>query len=511
MGSPYSLGVNTDFDLKEHEKAFDEMPEGAQKEAARPVMKALKDGTIKPDELPGLAARGQPPQPTPGQSPYGLPGVPQAGPPTEAQAAAGQSGPPPLKQVGPPTAAQAGYTPPSTPSQAALNPVAVKAQFPGPFADQAHLAQEAPVAPRSGLSTHDQLINDLKRVSSNTRPQGMAADELAAQGQAISQLPAVARANQGLSDQENYLKMQMGQPRPPLNGDLGGFLAMLSKPGGPNLAEGYHAPETAAAQRNRIMEALQKVQTDRQSLAGNVIAGVKASKGGSLGDILTAADQLKQQQGAVDPLTGAGAGLEDRNNRFFLGSIKSSMKELQDANASNQEAQRLLASGTSVGDTTFKDRFLKAMIGGRVTNFDLMRQSGDQSLANKAEQVIRSLDTGNMTTMSRAEYQDALRVMQDATRWESERRIADLRDVGIGNLKLPPDRVEEGLKLGGLDHIGAVPQSTLDQSANKSAHTVGAAGGATVQRMIRVKAPDGTVGNFPAGKALPKGYSRVGS
>lgn len=499
MGSPYSLantpapgpslGAQTDFDLEAHQKAFNAMVDGTpEKEAARPVMKALEDGTIHPSELAGLAAQAQKakddaPAPqgalAPGASPYGVPGVPAAGPPTQAQAAAGQSGPPPVVQAGPPTQAQAAAADPmnqkiaqSQAAQAGLNKTATLAQFPGNFQGAGRLAPEAPVAPRSGLSTHDQLINDLKKVNTNVRPQGMSPEELAAQGAAISNLPAVARANQGLSDQENYLKMQMDQPRGPLSGDLGGFLAMLSHPGGPNLAEGYHAPETAAQQRTRILEALQKVQTDRQALAGNVIAGIKASKGGTLGDILTATDQLKQQQGAVDPLSGAGAGMEDRNNRYFLGAVQHDMKELQDANSSNQEAQRMLASGTSVLDTTFRDKFLKAMIGGRVTNYDLMRQSGDTALAERAQQVLSTMGSGTFSSTNRAEYQDALRVMAEATQYESNRRMADLREVGLNNLRLPPDRVEAGLALGGSSHMGPMDQPTLNASQKKSAAKV---------------------------------------
>lgn len=476
MKSPFSLGVNSDFTLSdEDQKALEALPPD-EKEHAERTLKAIKSGDITPEQLPALAQQGQAAlspaaAPAAGTSPYGLPGVPQAGPPTEAQAAAGMSGPPPIMQQGP------GLAPPLDPMNAQL---AVQAKQQTDNNQQAFLAQypsfggiqvpgATPVPARSGLSNHNQLVQDMLSRASDTRPQGMSPEEIKAQAEAISNIPIVKQAQEGLSQQENLLKMQQEPKSFWETANWGPAMAFFDSKRGSNMAGAYKAPETAAAEQKRIMDALQKIQTDRQALAGNVVSGIKASKGGMEGNVIAQDGKLTQFSGAVDPLNNRTTA---SMARLLMNGTAADMKELNSANAATQEAQRMLASGSSILDTTFRDKFLKAMIGGRVTNYDLMRQSGDTALADRAEQIMNTMTSGTFSPKNRAEYQDALRIIQEANQHEAAARITDLRRVGTVGLGLPEDQVEGILSVGHLGNFSSVPDSVLQQSKAKSERAV---------------------------------------
>lgn len=487
MRSPYSLGANTDFELDaESEKALKDLPPEMQA-IARKGLEALKSGAIPPETHEALAQQGQQalsrPQPAPagpaaqppGMSPYGVPGVPQAGPPTQAQAAQGQSGPPPIVQAGPPTQSQDAALNARLAAQKAqvaqTNQRFVEAQAGGsPFMPGAtQLPDQKPVTPMSGLSNHQKLVNDLMNRETDTRPQGMSPEEIQKQASAISDIPIVRQAQEGLKGQEDLLNMQRGMKRDPLaTANLGPLMALQDHFLGSNMAGSYQAPESAGAQQKRIFDALQKIQTDRQALAGNVVSGIKASKGGTLGDIISTGGKTELYQGAADPAAGPAAARADKNVRALMTGVKGDMTELNQANAATQEAQRMLASGGSVLDTTFRDKFLKAMIGGRVTNYDLMRQSGDSALADRAEQIFNSAAAGTFTPKNRAEYEDALRIIQEANAHEAAARLADWRETGLGALGLPAERVDAAIKVGHGSNFAPIGAATLETSKKKS-------------------------------------------
>lgn len=474
QNSPYSLGANADFQLDpETVKALAELPPEMQ-EVAKRGLEAIQSGKVPAAAHPTLASEGQkilaarlkaaqqggdqgsdqaeaaPEVPSFPGSPYGVPGG-KVGPETREQAVNEQ-----LQ-----AAAQ---------KKSATNLSITNAQQSGSSYDMP--AQHA-VGAMSGLSNHQKIVSDLFDKSSDTRPQGMTPEEWNAQTSMISGTPIVDQAQKGLKTQEDMLNMQLGAKRNPLEtANLGPLMALQDHFLGSNMAGAYTPPETASVQQKRIFDALQKVQSDRLGLAGNVIAGVKASKGGLVGDVVTGGQKIEASQGAVDPMGSTGAARADRNARTLMGAAHADMKELNAANAATQEAQRMLASGGSILDTTFRDKFLKAMIGGRVTNYDLMRQSGDTALADRAEQVMNSMANGSFTPKNRAEYQDALRIIQEANQHEAAARMADLRKVGIGGLGMDPDRTDAVLSIGHLANFAPVSTGTLDSSKKKSAAAV---------------------------------------
>lgn len=480
MPSPYSPQAAFELD-PESAKAIEGLSPEMQ-EVAKRGLTALQGGQIPSDQHAELSQRGQaamgrsPASATPpqrmGTSPYGVPGVPQAGPPTEAQAAAGMQGPLPLMQAGPPTEAQAGATAQEGTIRPAMNSPTQRAPqgTVSPFIPGAtQLPEQQGVAPMSGLSNHQKLMNQLFDKASNTRPQGMAPDEISNQAAAISNIPIVKSAQEGLKTQEDMLNMQKNAPRSGLaTGDLGGFMALQDHFLGSNLAASYKAPETASAQQKRIFDALQKIQTDRQALAGNVVSGIKATSGGTLGNVITTGGKTEMYQGSQDPMMGPAASRADKNVRALITGVKGDMAELNANNAATQSAQRMLASGGSILDNTFRDKFLKAMIGGRVTNYDLMRQTGDTALADRAEQVLHTMTDGSFSPKNRAEYQDALRIIQEADAHEAKARIDDWRDTGLTALQLDPARVEGALKVGHAGNFVPVSPDALSVSKKKS-------------------------------------------
>lgn len=484
MASPYSLGADTQLD--DPEALLKDLPPELQ-EAAKRGLAALPN--IPPEAHAQLAQQGgmalmahQASQMPKGfryasSGPYGVPGG-QNGPETEAQATDEK------------IAAQ-------KQNEASRNQQFMEAQAGGPFSGVQRLPEAKPVAARSGLANHQKLIADMLNKASDIRPQGMAPEELQAQAQALSDIPAVKSAQEGLKTQENLLNMQLGQKTSPLEtANIGPLMALMDHYLGSNTAAAYKAPEGAGAKQKAILDALQKVQTDRQALAGNIVHGIQASKGGAAGDVTTSGQKFEQFQGAGEGKGGMG---DARNIRALVTDVKGDMHELNAANAATQEAQRMLASGGSILDTTFRDKFLKAMIGGRVTNYDIMRQSGDTALADRAEQVWNTMESGTFSPKNRAEYQDALRIIQEANAHEANARLNDWREVGTGAFGLEPSRVESALHVGHGGNFAPVAEATLGKSADKSHKKMNAVTG---DDLIRVRDPaTGKTYKMPAANA----------
>lgn len=457
MPSPYSLGADTQLP-----------PDLAQ--MAQMGMRALQSGQVAPeDAMANLKKMGF--------SPFGIPGG-KIGPETEGQSNAED-------MINQKLAAQKA-------NEAQDNQQQFNAQMG---------ISMSPVAKGSGLTKREEGIQKFLDVDKDQRPQGLSDEEFQKRYGQVTGTPQYQRQEQGLNDVEGYLKGQLDKPT---QLDLSPILATIDHWTGSKLAGAYARPESSSAQAKRIMDALQKTQKDRADLETGTTKGIYSGLTGSLGTTSTAMDQIKSFMQAADP--SARRTPEDQAIARFVPQVQKDMAELKGSNAALNEADRLLASHTSISDNVFRDKFLKALIGGRVTNYDLMRQSGDTALADRAEQIFESAASGTFSPRNRAEYLDAVRVIREANAHEAQLRMHYWQDVGTKSFQISPERVAPVVDLGALG-VGQAPSpAVLKHSAAKTKHAMDAS---DPTALVRVKGPDGKTYKMPASnldKAKKQGY-----
>lgn len=493
--NPYSAGASAQLS-DEDEKEIQKLPPALQ-QVARVGRQQMLAGNLPKEAHPVLAAQGA--KVLAAAAAGGTPsGEPQAGgnspvstpTPNSTPATAGPTGSPapgarPAPPMASPYGVRGGQIGPETEDQAINEKLAaqkaqqaksnleqVQAQQGDTTPAAAALSRLTPVTPGSGLSEHDKLVQDFKKNLSDTRPQGMSPEEFKSQSESVMSTPAFKSAQEGLDAQENYLKMALQKPQAGLTGNLGPMLAFLDARNGSNMAGAYKAPETDQAYRARILAAMQNLTKDRTALATNVIQGIKASKGGTLGESGFYGGNQATGQAAEDPMAKM-ARVNAANQRSFMTQYGADMKELNEANTNNRQAQQMLASANPVLDKVAIDGILKSAIGGRLSNYDIQRQGqGDPSWADRVENAISIASNGTMINKNRAEYMDALRVIQEANRREAILRQADWQKAGVEGLGIDPDRVQGLLNVGHVPSFAPLPQSTKNASRAKTLQAV---------------------------------------
>lgn len=505
MDSPYTLANPTDdFDLKAHEDAFDKLPDGPDKEAARPVMAALKNKTISPAELPALAAQAQAQKqsaaPAPDSSPNGLPGIPQAGPPTQAQAAQGMSGPSPLMQAGPanqrgndtpaaapvaPSSSQGGnpYGVPNVGSQtqsgpatfaqaqsdpmpnrnpAMQNPQAQAVAMPGQITPQARanqiavLAQQGgwpiqgtntpmgvPVQARGSGGTATETATQSQGLKSfNTQKNGMNPDTIASVLSAVNNSDVNRQAQGGINALQNQLAMMQPKDRGAMGGDLGGFMAMFSKPG-QNLAEGYVPPAqrdmAAQAQRIGLME---KIQAAQDSLANNQSSILKAGSGGLVGTQQDAMMRIMQMIGSKDPQLGSNP---VRAANSFNTMTSKALKSNDTAADILSEVAREVVTGSNLADARLPILRAKIDASGRPNQSEVDMEGGDRSFIEQINQKIHTFTQGDMSPHNRQLFMEDLKNLAQLHQTERDQMFNRFREQGRTQYQQTPDQIEAAL------------------------------------------------------------------
>ncbi len=189
------------------------------------------------------------------------------------------------------------------------------------------------------------------------------------------------------------------------------------------------------------------------------------------------------------------------------------MKPIQEAVASGRSAMSLLAMGHPVSDWAFRDQFIKALTGGRVTNYELMTQTGDKSLAERAKQYVNTITDGTFTPKNRAEYQEVLRVIQEANEHEAALRLAHQKRIGLESYGLTAEQVDpivSGYDTSSLSpaKVKAIGVKSQKAVANPPPNP-GAPAPAVKAGTIRMRAPGGGTGTVSAARKdefIKKGY-----
>lgn len=447
MASPYSLGAKDDFDLAAHQEAFDKLPDGPEKEAGRPVMKALENGTIHPSELAGLAGQGAP-APS-GPNPYGQ--ANQAGPPTQAQAAQGLQGPAPVAPGTPPSTAQSQGKPESAINQelaarlqrqAGQNLAIVNAQQGGPLkSTPAPNVPNLPVISKgSGGYAGTTETAETHNKSSDTHKGIMTGDELDNSGllQQYNDTPLARSAQSGIDQlQDRYNRMPQGTPGP-FKGDLGGFLQMLSKPGR-DLAAGYISPQVRQAEQTSAANAiLEKIQTAKDAQLTNQAAVLRAGAGGVFGNSSDALQKIQEMMGTkTQDNSGKAFTTANAFNKYSQSELKAN-----DASATSlAEVAAEVAEGNPLSDKRIAVLRAKLDAGGRPNISEVQMEGGDASLMESLRQKLSTALTGNMTDHNRELFMKDIQTVAALKQKERNMYIEKLKNQGATQYGQSPEQL----------------------------------------------------------------------
>ncbi len=349
----------------------------------------------------------------------------------------------------------------------------IKTLTPNAGVDDLNLQQNQhldPIAGRSGLSETDKQGTKDTLTTSNRTNLMVSPQEFNQAYQEWQGSPMYQNQMEGEQLQNSLAMLDAARPLPL---DLRPLAAWADSLGGSSKLEAsMPVPETAQARSQAILTHFQQVQQDRNALSTNIMQGLKAMKGGGYQLSMEQAMQNASiQQSANDPLKAMRLVPQETRVHWVDTGLQKDMQEVKDAASSADLAQRLLASGSSVSDMSFKDKFLKAAIGGRLSNYDLISQSGDRGAMDRLNQAWTTLNSGSLTDKNRAEYADALRTMIDSNQRESALRLGAWHDKGVNSYGLPEEVVAPMVNPA---HYGMapLPPSTLTNQAVKTQHAI---------------------------------------
>lgn len=264
---------------------------------------------------------------------------------------------------------------------------------------------------------------------------------------------------QGANQMEDLLKLQIAKT--PVQADLSGLYHLADAWG-----DGKSNFSASGGKRgldvNNVLARLRDIQKSREDVykdAGQVAKS--ALGGGNTTETLlgTIASKLAEGTKPGEPPRE----MSDETKAYKLQrSIETATKPLKDKALAADHAYQLLSQASQIGDFTFVDQFVKANIGGRVTNFDLARQSGGPSWGRRLDQAITKISEGTLTPENRAEYMGALKVVSDALSKENEMQMQQLRIYGTKGLNMDSAVVDAmtGAPGAGLPYVNPPKIST---------------------------------------------------
>lgn len=222
--------------------------------------------------------------------------------------------------------------------------------------------------------------------------------------------------NQGIKDQQDLLAMESKKQAPV---DFRPIAALVDAQTGSKLAASLPAPPDINKQRHDILDYSNKLQQDKRDAFLGLVKAVHGSTGGNFEEL-------------VKSMSPKDSSSSDARNILRLGAYTEHyIKPLEEDLLNIHKGISLLSNNSGINQFIAMDATLKAAIGGRLSNFDIVRQgSGNKAFDDRLGQAIETFMTGKLTPDNRGQYLLAMKTIEQAVQKEKERRISQGHDLG---------------------------------------------------------------------------------
>lgn len=203
----------------------------------------------------------------------------------------------------------------------------------------------------------------------------------------------------------------------------------------------------------------------------------------------------KDVQGAKDPTAGARMQSPAMITKWVQTEADKHLIPIMKEQRAMAQGIRMLSDATPVSDFAAMDSFIKGLVGGRVTNFEMSRQQGGRDAEDKIEQAVETVMTGKLTPANRGMYLKAMQTLEQAHGTEAGLIKNQLKEFGTQAGK-PEDETERLLQ--GFMRGTTQPNTAEGKEALRQVNARPQYGKpATPAGMVRVVSPTGQHGAVP--------------